>query len=163
MTEQLQIVPVAWADYRDELLSIRFQVFVDEQGVPPEMEEDEHDPEAWHLLARYPDSARGGSTSPDSDWIGCGRLVRHAKTGHIGRLAVKSKYRARGIGSALLRELVQIAARAGMQQIELHAQCDAEAFYRSHGFLPVGEVFDEAGITHRKMYLQLPHTSTSET
>jgi predicted GNAT family N-acyltransferase len=33
----------------------------------------------------------------------------------------------------------------------LHAQLTAEGFYLKEGFNPVGGVFDEAGIAHRKM------------
>jgi predicted GNAT family N-acyltransferase len=33
----------------------------------------------------------------------------------------------------------------------LHAQLSAEGFYIREGFTPVGGVFDEAGIPHRKM------------
>ena len=32
-----------------------------------------------------------------------------------------------------------------------HAQLTAEGFYLKEGFTPLGDVFDEAGIAHRKM------------
>ena len=38
---------------RDAAMRIRFEVFVDEQGVPPELEADEYDTDALHLLSLY--------------------------------------------------------------------------------------------------------------
>lgn len=138
-----QIEQVDWQMHREDLLEIRFRVFVDEQGVPAELERDQHDPGALHLLA----SAAGQIP------IATARMLRD---GHIGRMAVLPAWRRRGIGSALLRELVAIAQRQGMPQVHLHAQCQAEAFYRRLGFLAEGAVFDDAGIDHRRMCLRLP-------
>ena len=138
-----QIEQVDWQLHREDLLKIRFRVFVDEQGVPAELECDQHDPGALHLLA----SAAGQIP------IATARMLRD---GHIGRMAVLPAWRRRGIGSALLRELMAIAQRQGMPQVHLHAQCQAEAFYRRLGFLAEGAVFDDAGIAHRRMCLRLP-------
>ena len=138
-----QIEQVDWQMHREDLLEIRFRVFVDEQGVPAELERDGHDPGALHLLAR------AAGQIP----IATARMLRD---GHIGRMAVLPAWRRRGIGSALLRELVAIAQRQGMPQVHLHAQCQAEAFYRRLGFLGEGAVFDDAGIDHRRMCLRLP-------
>jgi predicted GNAT family N-acyltransferase len=142
MAETWRIERVDWPQQRAQLLGIRFRVFVDEQGVPPDMEEDEHDAQALHLLAR---NARGEA-------IGCARLL---DDGQIGRMAVLQVYRCRGIGSRLLQQLLQCAAQNGLPRVFLHAQCHAEDFYRRAGFTPVGEVFMEAGIPHREMHRPL--------
>ena len=142
MPDAYTIEQAAWPLYREQLLAIRFRVFVDEQGVPPDMEEDEHDAQALHLLAR---NAQG-------DAIGCARLLDN---GTIGRMAVMQRHRRRGLGSALLRRLLQLAAKKGQRHVVLHAQCSAEPFYRKAGFAPVGDVFMEAGIPHQKMQLLL--------
>lgn len=138
----LEVKNVDWATSREALLSIRFEVFVEEQGVPREMEEDAADPEGLHLLAVLPGSGP----------VGTGRLL---PDGHIGRMAVRAPFRRQGIGSTLLRTLIQEAKQADISTVYLHAQCDAAGFYRGHGFVPEGDVFEEAGIPHQRMYLKL--------
>jgi predicted GNAT family N-acyltransferase len=142
MPEAWRIERAYWLQHRAQLLHIRFRVFVDEQGVPRDMEEDEHDPHALHLLVR---DAQGQP-------IGCARLLH---SGQIGRMAVLQAYRCQGIGSRLLQQLLQLAGQTGLPRVFLHAQCQAEGFYRRAGFTPVGEVFMEAGISHREMHLSL--------
>lgn len=129
---------VDWPVHSETLLAIRFAVFVREQGVPAELEPDEHDAAALHLLA----------DDVDGKPIGTARMLAD---GHIGRIAVLPPCRGRGVGSALLSELLRIADQRGYQRVFLHAQCSAEGFYRRLGFAPVGEVFVDAGIDHRHM------------
>ncbi len=138
----IEISIADWASERETLLAIRFAVFVHEQGVPPELEEDAQDAEALHLLA----------LSPDGQAIGTGRLLAN---GHIGRMAVHRDWRGQGVGSALLRTLLAEARGAGLRSVFLNAQCTAEPFYRRFGFQPEGEVFDDAGIPHRRMVRML--------
>ncbi|MEJ2593392.1 MAG: GNAT family N-acetyltransferase [Candidatus Thiodiazotropha sp.] len=135
-----------WPDERGLLRQIREPVFVDEQGVPTEMEWDDDDLMAYHLLAL--DSRQRP--------IGTARLLG---TGQIGRMAVLPQWRGRGVGRALLSQLLQRAVSVGQRKLFLHAQIDAEQFYAKAGFEPVGRVFDEAGILHRKMVLQLSSTT----
>jgi len=145
MTEHVQIQQAPWAEQRTSLLAIRFRVFVDEQGVPPAMEEDEHDPAALHLLA----------LNETGKAIACARLLIDGENGYIGRMAVLPEYRRQGIGTRLLGELLGRAREKQLKHVQLHAQCSAEPFYQKQDFLPVGPVFDEAGIPHRKMTLDL--------
>ena len=131
-----------WNARQQDLLAIRFQVFVDEQGVPAELEQDEHDRTAIHLLA----------TAEDGLPIATARML---PDGHIGRMAVLPRWRHRGVGSTLLRELIRIAATQGHDSVFLHAQCAAERFYARLGFVAEGEVFEDAGIDHRCMRLEI--------
>ena len=111
-----------------------------EQGVPPALEWDGRDGEALHLLAE----------NDVGQAIGTGRLL---PDGHIGRLAVSAHWRNRGIGAALLRELVAIARERGAGTLFLHAQTRAVEFYRRGGFVAEGPEFMEAGIPHQRMVL----------
>ncbi|MGQ4584199.1 GNAT family N-acetyltransferase [Lysobacter sp. F60174L2] len=123
-----------------DLRRVRETVFVHEQGVPLALEWDELDPQCHHVVAR--DS--GGEA------IGTGRLTPKRT---IGRMAVLSDWRGRGVGDAMLRALLEQARANGWHEVSLHAQASAIDFYARHGFLPVGERFEEAGIEHQSMRL----------
>lgn len=128
---------MAWEHARAAASRIRFSVFVEEQGVPREIEVDELDAQCVHALALH-----------DGRAIGTGRLLPDA---HIGRMAVLKPWRGRGIGGLILAGLMARAKERGDTQVVLSAQVHAEGFYRQHGFEPIGEVFQEAGIAHRAM------------
>lgn len=129
------------ADWRRDqaaLRRIRYDVFVCEQGVPDAIEWDGSDAGCRHVVAN----------DPNGVVIGCGRLL---PDGSIGRLAVERSWRDRGVGSAILSRLVDIARNTGFERVALNARTDAEAFYARHGFAAAGAEFTEAGIRHRKM------------
>jgi predicted GNAT family N-acyltransferase len=121
--------------------AIRRRVFIEEQHVPEEIEMDSDDAHAFHALAILDHAA-----------IGCGRMVEHGRSEvKIGRMAVLPEFRKTGIGADILGFLVDRARARGFRKAILHAQLTAEGFYLKEGFTPLGEVFDEAGIPHRKM------------
>lgn len=126
-------------EQRDRLRSIRRQVFIVEQNVPEELEWDNKDQGCTHILA-----------FSDGKAIGTGRLT---KDGKIGRMAVLGSWRGQGVGGALLSRLVELARLAGLRQCELNAQVHAIGFYERYGFTPEGAEFDDAGIPHRRMFL----------
>lgn len=141
---EVHVVPVSWARHHDKLREVRRIVFIEEQQVPPDLEWDEAtDQEAHHFLA----------INEAGQAVGCARLL---PSGQIGRMAVIKALRGRGIGERLLTAAVEQARDLGMQRLFLNAQTQAEGFYRGGGFLPVGDVFMEAGIPHRRMELDLP-------
>ena len=127
-----------WAEVQREASAIRTTVFVDEQRVPAALELDEWDARSRHALAR--DGAGRA--------VGTGRLL---PDGHIGRMAVLAEARSLGIGSALLRALMNEARRTGHSTVELSAQTHARAFYERHGFAAYGPEYDDAGIAHVAM------------
>lgn len=47
----LHILQADWAEHREALAALRLEVFVREQGVPEELEWDDADAQAIHLLA----------------------------------------------------------------------------------------------------------------
>ena len=120
--------------------ALRRRVFIDEQGVPEEIEVDEDDARAIHALALE-----------DGRPVGCGRMLAQGDYVKIGRMAVVREQRGRGIGRQLLLFLMERAKNAGFRRAVLDAQLHAEEFYRKQGFTPVGDIFEEAGIMHRRM------------
>jgi predicted GNAT family N-acyltransferase len=130
----------AWIDLREEAAPIRYAVFVDEQKVPAEIELDDWDALSLHALAL---DAQGRV-------LGTGRLL---PDGHIGRMAVLQSARGQGVGSALLRALLQAARARGDREVVLSAQTHAMPFYEKAGFIAEGDEYDDAGIPHRQMRL----------
>ena len=128
---------MSWERARQLASPIRFQVFVREQRVPAEIELDDMDAPSLHAIAFENEKA-----------IGTGRLL---PDGHIGRMAILKEWRRRGIGAAVLKALIDAAERRGDREIALSAQLHAVEFYRTHGFEPVGDVYEEAGIPHQAM------------
>jgi predicted GNAT family N-acyltransferase len=140
--ERFQVRRAQWRRDLPALRAVREAVFVVEQHVPLELERDEFDEVSLHALAE----------TPAGEAIGTGRLL---PDGHIARMAVLREWRGSGVGSALLRHLVQAAREAGLPGVVLHAQSQALEFYRRHGFRPEGQEFLEAGIPHQVMRLKL--------
>ncbi len=133
-------------------LAIREVVFIEEQHVPEGIERDDEDARAYHVLA-----FQGGHA------IGTGRLVmmpepppgQEGKWAQVGRMAVLQAHRKAKVGSLLLTNLEEEARRRGVSGIMLHAQLYALEFYKKHGYVPVGAVFQEAGIEHLEMHKRL--------
>ncbi len=127
-----------WERARPRALLIRELVFVQEQGVPVEIELDEFDPLSEHAIA----ISRAGEV------VGTGRLL---PDGHIGRMAVLKAWRGKGVGKLLLEALVRRAIERGFGAAMLNAQIHAKAFYEKAGFTTEGDPFIEAGIAHVAM------------
>ncbi|MSQ49758.1 MAG: GNAT family N-acetyltransferase [Betaproteobacteria bacterium] len=121
---------------------LRFAIFVGEQNVPAGIELDDQDANCVHAVA----------FDVDGKAIGTGRLL---PDGHIGRMAVVMDWRRRGIGAEILQTLTEEARQRGHAEIKLSAQLQAMEFYRAHGYVAEGKVYEEAGILHQAMRKQL--------
>jgi predicted GNAT family N-acyltransferase len=106
--------------------------------VPAEIEIDAQDPLSLHALAL---DASGTA-------VATGRLL---PDGHIGRMAVLPSARGSGVGTAVLRALMEAARARGDREVVLSAQTHAVPFYARIGFATEGEVYDDAGIPHIDM------------
>ena len=134
-----------WADLADSAHPLRRAVFVEEQGIAPDIEADAADAQALHAVA----TNRFGMP------VGTGRAVLDGQGGaRIGRMAVLASVRGAGVGAATLSALVEGCQLRGASNILLHAQRDAVPFYSRHGFVPRGQPFEEAGIEHQEMVLR---------
>lgn len=121
--------------------AIRRAVFIEEQAVPEDLEIDDLDGEAIHLLA-----VTGGRA------VGTARILLAGETGKIGRVAVLADQRGTGLGAALIRAaLDELRAQPGVTTAKLGAQTHALGFYERLGFVAFGPVYDDAGIPHRDM------------
>ncbi|MDA7427819.1 GNAT family N-acetyltransferase [Primorskyibacter aestuariivivens] len=128
-------------DDLDTCLALRFAVFVEEQGVPAEIERDAYDEVATHLLA-----TREGTP------LGTARILPNGEIGKIGRVCVLREARGQGLGAALIEAaLAEMRKDGRFSKAVLGAQITAIPFYEKLGFAAYGEDFDDAGIPHRMM------------
>lgn len=136
---------VEYRKYSADIQRVRRLVFHIEQGVDPSLDLDGKDETADHILA-YVENQPVGTVR-----------VRYLdeQTAKIERLAVLSDFRGRGIGKRLMEEALEIAANKQINTVVIHAQDYVKSLYLKLGFLPDGELFEEAGIAHVKMIKSL--------
>jgi hypothetical protein len=72
------VKPIYWNTSQKEVKAIRNKVFVEEQGVPPELEWDGLDEHSYHVLAYAPDGPIG-TAGWDGHRPGCGAQEWAAK------------------------------------------------------------------------------------
>jgi predicted GNAT family N-acyltransferase len=121
--------------------ALRFAVFVEEQGVAPELELDALETNPTHLVAR-----EDGAVVGTLRW----REVTPG-VGKVERVAVRRDRRGQGVGVLLMEAVLAELAAAGLREAVLHAQVTARAFYERLGFRAEGEPFEEDGIAHVRM------------
>lgn len=133
-----------WRQDEDGIARLRRAVFIDEQRVPETLEWESIDPDcSWFVAQTGEKSVR--------QVVG---IVRLTPEGRIGRMAVLTAWRGKGVGSALMRAVLNHAKGMGLMEVHLSAQVHALSFYSRFGFVAEGEVYMDAGIPHRTMRLR---------
>ena len=124
----------------DEEKFIRNKVFVEEQGFVDEF--DEIDDNSYHIVIYDKDKP-----------IACCRCYTlEDKTEYIlGRFAVIKEYRRKHIGTELLKAAEKIAKDNNAVKMSLSAQCRAKEFYKSCGFIEMGEIYYDQYCEHIHM------------
>ena len=119
---------------------LRRDVFVLEQNVPPDVENDADDLAATHFVA----VAAG-------EVVGTLRIVFKPEHAKIGRVAVDRDWRGRGIARALMLTAMDHCRAQGENRFYLASQTDKLGFYERLGFIAFGEECLDAGIPHLAM------------
>lgn len=135
-----------YGDNLSEVFNIRRKVFVDEQGVKEEEEFDDYDDLAVHALVYD-----NGNSKP----VATGRVYHDGKNYRIGRIAVLKEERGKYYGDFVVRLLVNKAFLSGAEEVFINAQVAAVPFYAKIGFQSYGDIFEEAGIKHISMKVEL--------
>ncbi|WP_371097317.1 GNAT family N-acetyltransferase [Streptomyces sanglieri] len=130
---------------------VRRAVFVGEQEVPEEIEYDELDAVALHVVAVAADGSALGTGRLLHGPAAAGRTGGDPAVGSLGRLAVTREARGLGVGGALVRAIEDAARELGLDAVDLHAQTHALGFYERLGYVAYGPEFPDAGIPHRAM------------
>jgi len=135
-----------WKTHKSQLKQIREQVFIQEQGVPVELEWDDMDENALHVLAE--------ATSNDEILaIGTARIIIKKEQAYIGRMAILPEWREQGIGTKILQLCIDECLHRGVKNIILNAQVYVLPFYQKAGFKISSDEFLDAGIPHKRMIL----------
>ena len=145
MTLEIHVVTTE-ADLQ-RCFALRKEIFVDEQQVPIEEEMDAYDAAATHFIGMD-----GGAI------ICCGRAVALDEICKVGRIAVRKDRRRDGIGNLLMAH-IENWARGQFKKIKLSAQKYVEAFYGKRGYQTTSGIFQDAGIDHVWMELELKSPS----
>ena len=144
----MKIIQAETAEQREACFRIRFAVFVREQGVPAELEMDELDQPGsgcTHFLI-----------VEDEQPIGTFRCSYESPdTVHFQRFCILPEMRGREYGRAALDFVKNHYRARGVCKITLNAQCRAIGFYEKCGFSVTSGIFDDAGIPHRAMQIDL--------
>ena len=125
----------------EEAFTIRKQVFCIEQNVSEEIEMDEFDEVATHILAYI-----------NGKPIGTARWRFTADGAKMERFAVLKEARGKGVGEALVNYTLDQLKDNDF--IYLNAQESVIKFYEKFGFVAVENRFYEANIPHKKMILK---------
>ena len=125
-----------------DAVRIRQKVFVQEQGVPSNLEIDGNEAYAVHFVL-YTDDKQAAATIR--------LLPLDEKTFKLQRMAVLKAYRGKNLGAAIVEEAELFAKQHQFKTIELGAQLSAEKFYQKLGYNAYGEIFQDAGIDHIHM------------
>lgn len=142
----VQVAVDRWSVLGAEAQPIRRAVFTEEQGIDAALDDDGEDGGALHAVARN----RLGTA------LATGRLLQLPEgVVKIGRMAVIPSMRGTGIGGQVLQALLGAARARGDRRAVLHAQASAVPFYRRAGFVEEGAPFEEAGIAHQTMAINL--------
>lgn len=121
-----------------DVLKLRSDVFILEQGITTEADVDGLDPEAEHVIGR----------DAEGRVVATARLRPGPEGIHVERVVVAAERRDEGVGGALMAFVhTRLAGDGGV----MSAQLDVLRWYEAQGWRPVGDVYDEGGVPHCRM------------
>lgn len=127
------------------ILQLRYNVFIFEQQSIFD-EYDNKDQVSLHLFVEEHDAV-----------VGYLRLYPESgKKYVIGRVCVRKDYRKKGLGRELVQKAVEYAtSQKSVDTIALSAQEYLVDFYRTFGFRAISDAYDDAGVPHVDMVMEV--------
>ncbi|MBK6895843.1 MAG: GNAT family N-acetyltransferase [Alphaproteobacteria bacterium] len=135
-----EVIPYASAAYR-EAVRLREAVLRAPLGLTFTPEELEAEKDHLHLVGLEGETVCATAV-----------LVPEGKAMKMQRVAVPPELRGRGIGRALMTYCERVAREHEAKTIYVHARDSAVPFYEKNWYVGDGELFDEDGIPHLKMW-----------
>ena len=120
-----------------DAFEVRKCVFVDEQKIPMEIELDQFEDSAKHVIGYY-----------EGKPVAAGRMRIVDNFAKLERICVIKSYRKYGMGRLIIEKLEKLAKGDDMNQAKLHSQIQAVKFYEELGYKKVSDVFMEDNIPH---------------
>ena len=127
-------------------VAIRIKLFFDKMTNSLVLIEDAFEAEGIHVVC-----------IDDNEVVGTGRLHIEKNIGVISQMAIPSHYQNKGIGSRILKALIEKSKVLGATSIKLSARETAITFYKKFDFKAIGEKYPskKTGIIHRQMKLMI--------
>ncbi|NLR91587.1 GNAT family N-acetyltransferase [Flammeovirga agarivorans] len=148
MQESLQFKYIETTDvFYQAGVDIRIDCFFKNMPEADSLINDAFEHESLHLVC----------LNSENTVLGTGRLHQVENTAVISQMAIHEDYQRKGIGQAILLQLMAKSKSLDIERIELSARETALDFYAKHGFLTEGNKYPsiKTGIIHQKMYLAL--------
>lgn len=136
----------------DAVFALRTKVFVEEQGVPADIEFDGQDSCTEYVLVMA-----------DNQPVGTGRMRVVDGAAKLERICVLASHRKYGLGKSIVCALEDIARSKGLSKARLNSQTHAEEFYSKLGYKRASGLFMEAGIAHVLMIKDLGNAAAPPT
>ncbi len=131
----------------ERCMELRKEIFTNEQGIDNKLDFDGADFETGtkHFFAQK-----------DGKICGTFRARKVEKNiWKVERMAVLKSERGKNIGKSIIEFSKKIAIKNRIKKYKTHAQISVQKFWGKCGFISVGEIFQEAGIDHIKMELDI--------
>jgi predicted GNAT family N-acyltransferase len=129
----------------EQMIHLRISQLLQPIGVPPSYIDKEKERNDF-LIAAF----------ENNEMIGCCVLTpRDADTIQLRQMTVRSDYRGKKIGAAIVDFAEQLAKQNHFSILMMHARDPVIDFYKKSGYEIYGEQFFEVGMGHHKMRKQL--------
>lgn len=122
----------------DDIIKIRTEVFIVEQGFKDEF--DEIDKTCSHIVLY--DNKKPVATC---------RYFNESETFHIGRVAIIKEYRGKHLGNKIMQIAKNEIKSEGGQIVEVSAQARVSEFYKKLGYNKVGDIYFDEYCEHIRM------------
>ncbi|TCI20696.1 GNAT family N-acetyltransferase [Exiguobacterium sp. SL-9] len=130
------------AELIEQARVVRATVFIHEQGIAPELEYDELDPDCIHFVGTVEgEPVTTARLRPIGDGIG-----------KVERVATIATARGNGYAKEIMLAIESVARTNELRELKLGAQLTALPFYERIGYEAYGDEFLDADIPHRMMH-----------
>jgi len=144
--DNIEVRPIRDNLELNQLFYQRWQVLRAPLSMDRGSEKDSYEDSAFHLVAVC-----------HNQIVGSARLRElSTELGSIAYVAVLPEFQNQGIGTKLIKKLIETATEKNLKRLRLRSRISALNFYQKLGFSPEGERFDYLGIPHIFMHLDIP-------